>query len=816
MSIRSNHWRLTWPVFGLFLVALASESRAQAESRLFLADDFHRLAEGVALPHGGRYIVKVWAPANQRWELAADPSTLTISSRTETGEPTPRWEVLGSANIKADESIKVVVKTLDAKGISKDQASAGAAARPPVPGALWLSTDPDLDPNRALENIRARLDTVAPSEDPRRTHVRTNGEGANFRAPLRIHDWRERARAVRQQLLVTLGLWPMFPKTPLNPQVFGKIERDGYTVEKVVLETLPGFTLSGNLYRPKGDGGRRPALLCPHGHAALGRVDPDCQHRCIRWAKLGCVVFTYDMVGFNDSKPFGHKFLDDRLRRWGLSLATLQTWNSIRALDWLTARADVDPARIGCTGESGGGTQTFLLTAIDDRIRVAAPVVMVSDSFQGGCACENAAGLRLGTDNVEFAALAAPRPLKLVGATGDWTALTMSRAFPTLRDVYALNGLADRVSADVFDFPHNYNQTSRNAVYAFMGKWLLGINDAARTREGEQKPEPIDDLLTSKGSSPVALNVKTAEEIESDLVAGLGRQIASLAPSANTASWQAARNFLLTSLRIRVGFTNPVPSELLETELRRTTRDGLTIVHSRVGRKASGEQVPVVVLVPAQPNGRATVIATAHGKRGLFTPEGQARPLAKELLAHGQTVVGFDPLFVGESFDPSSPAERRPDTAHFETYNPSLAADQMQDLATVVAWVRERPEIREVNLVGQGRAGVQALLARPRLEGIGRTAIDLREFNAGDGSTAVPAYGDLPGLLQFGGVKAAAALTAPGPLWIYRVDESFERAWPEKAYALADATRSLRIDRDRPSPEVIARWIDEGIAPSGK
>ena len=212
-------------------------------------------------------------------------------------------------------------------------------------------------------------------------------------------------------MLVTLGLWPMFPKAPLNPIITGKLDRDDYTIEKVVLETFPGFTLSGNLYRPANQCGRVPAILCPHGHWEDGRMNPEVQQRCIRWAKLGCIVFMYDMVGYNDSKPFPHVFLNDRLRRWGLSLPTLQTWNSIRALDWLSSLPDVDPARIGCTGESGGGTQTFLLTALDDRVKVSAPVVMVSDTFQGGCVCENAAGLRYGTDNVEFAALCAPRPL---------------------------------------------------------------------------------------------------------------------------------------------------------------------------------------------------------------------------------------------------------------------------------------------------------------------------------------------------------------------------------------------------------------------
>ena len=319
-------------------------------------------------------------------------------------------------------------------------------------------------------------------------------------------------------MLVTLGLWPMFPRTPLKPQVYGKLKRDGYTIEKVVLETFPGFTLSGNLYRPAGATGKIPGILCPHGHWEDGRVNPEVQQRCIRWAKLGCVVFLYDMVGYNDSKPFTHAFLNDRLRHWGLSLPTLQTWNSIRALDWLTSLPDVDVARIGCTGESGGGTQTFLLTALDDRIKVSAPVVMVSDTFQGGCVCENAAGLRHGTDNVEFAALCAPRPLILVGATGDWTTMTMERAYPAIRGVYSLVGSTDRVSAQVFDFPHNYNQTTRNAVYAAMGRWLLGIDDPESTREGKQQPEKPEDLFTFDTGHPAPTDRKTPAQLEAYLI----------------------------------------------------------------------------------------------------------------------------------------------------------------------------------------------------------------------------------------------------------------------------------------------------------
>src|SRR5205807_232135 len=150
------------------------------------------------------------------------------------------------------------------------------------------STDPNADFGPALDLIRGNVAGTDPPADPRRTTIRTENAGADFKAPTSSQAWRDRSRAVREQVLVSLGLWPMFPKTPLNPKVYGKVERDGYTIEKVVLETLPGFTLSGNLYRPTSKVGKVPGVLCPHGHWPDGRVNPEVQARCIRWAKLGC------------------------------------------------------------------------------------------------------------------------------------------------------------------------------------------------------------------------------------------------------------------------------------------------------------------------------------------------------------------------------------------------------------------------------------------------------------------------------------------------------------------------------------------------
>ncbi|MGN6699375.1 MAG: alpha/beta hydrolase family protein, partial [Thermomicrobiales bacterium] len=254
----------------------------------------------------------------------------------------------------------------------------------------------------------------------------------NTAYPLPVFDtlaaWQRRAAELRQHILVSAGLWPLPERGPLRPILSGRLERDGYSVEKIYFESLPGFFVTGNLYRPLGCGGPLPAILNPHGHSRRGRLTNDevfsTPARCITFARQGYVAFTYDMIGYLDSKQLSHRFGGPAEHLWGLSLAGLQLWNSLRAVDFLCALPDVDPARIGCTGESGGGTQTFLLTAVDERIAVAAPVNMVSAHMQGGCLCENPPLLRVATTNVEIAALAAPRPLLLVSATGDWTCNT--------------------------------------------------------------------------------------------------------------------------------------------------------------------------------------------------------------------------------------------------------------------------------------------------------------------------------------------------------------------------------------------------------
>jgi hypothetical protein len=334
-----------------------------------------------------------------------------------------------------------------------------------------------------------------PATDPRLTEIPHTD--SHFSVPVYPSRaaWEKRAAHLRKQILSSSGLLPMPEKTPLNPLIFGKIDRPDYTIEKVLLETMPGYYLGGNLYRPKGKPGPFPAIASPHGHWNYGRLEHtplgSIPARGVNLARQGYVVLTYDMVGYNDTVQTPHAFGGPREQLWSFGPLGLQLWNSIRVLDFLQSLPDVDPNKIGATGASGGGTQTFLLAAVDDRVKFSAPVNMISAIMQGGSPCENAPGLRFDTNNMEIAALMAPRPMLMVSATGDWTKNTLVEEYPTLRQIYRLYNAHDKLDAVQFDFPHNYNKESREAVYKFFAKHVL---NAANPDEFKEKSFPIEPL----------------------------------------------------------------------------------------------------------------------------------------------------------------------------------------------------------------------------------------------------------------------------------------------------------------------------------
>ena len=347
-------------------------------------------------------------------------------------------------------------------------------------------------------------------------------------------------------------------KTPSNAVVHGLVDRDGYTVEKVYFESFPGHFVTGNLYRPKGRSGKLPAVLCPYGHWNNGRFMEEgvkqvrkqitegaerfedggrhpLQARCVQLARMGCIVFHYDMEGYADSRQISIDVAHHLTKRrpemdtpehWGLfsvqsgiarlqNVMGIQTYNSIRALDWLHTLPDVDRDRIAVSRrEAAAARKRFCWRRSIRGVKVAVPAVMVSTAMQGGCTCENCCYLRVGTGNIELAGLIAPRPLCCLAAD-DWTHEIMTKGLPELKKLYGLYGAKDDVMAKaLLQFPHNYNYVSRAVMYPWINKhFKLGLEKPIVEEDFEAADDRRDVGVGQRPSPPAGAAQITSEPL---------------------------------------------------------------------------------------------------------------------------------------------------------------------------------------------------------------------------------------------------------------------------------------------------------------
>jgi dienelactone hydrolase len=530
--------------------------------------------------------------------------------------------------------------------------------------------------------------------------------------------WETRAAHLRKQILSAAGLYPLFDKTPLKPLVFGRLDNKDYTIEKVALETTPGYWLAGNLYRPAGQPGRHPAIASPHGHWSYGRLEnqqlASVPGRAANLARQGYVVFIYDMVGYNDTVQTPHAFGSRQEMLWSFGPLGLQLWNSIRVVDFLTTLPDVDPESIGATGASGGGTQTFLLSAVEDRIKFSAPVNMISGIMQGGSPCENAPGLRIGASNLEIGAMMAPRPMLMVSATGDWTRNTPQSEYPQLKHIWELYDAAERVANVHIDAPHNYNQNSREAVYRFFGKHVLHLPDAETLKERSTKVERLPDMLVWHGRT------LPAGALDHD---GVRDQWIRFSRTQS----ERIRDHAMMRERLALVLAAEWPAEVS------SSRDGARTLLSRAGR---GDRVVTELVGSGQP------------ARVIVHPDGL--DAARRSVQSGETALLVEAFQTGSSKAPRDRSHR-----HFLTFNKSDDAERVQDVLTTLAYVRKQSGSMP-KLTGIGDAAVWAVFAAA----VAPERVELTEkaaFNGTDDEFLKRFF--VPGIQRAGGWQAALSLT---------------------------------------------------------
>lgn len=644
-------------------------------------------------------------------------------------------------------------------------------------GGLWcLASEPHrvFDPPRLPQDARLQLrwhlDHPAPF----------TGEFPSREA------WEKRASQVREQILVSQGLWPMPAKCPLNPVVHGKIDRDDYTIEKVAVTSWPGHYVTGNLYRPKGRSGKLPAVLSPHGHYANGRLMQHgeaevtrnlqsgaesmrenamypLQARCATLARMGCVVFFFDMVGYADSTAIPHRagFNSVECELQLQSAMGLQTWNCIRALDFLVGLPEIDSERIAVTGSSGGGTQTFLLAAIDPRVKLSAPAVMVSMNMQGGCICENASHLRVGTNNVEIAALFAPKPMLLPSAQ-DWTHDIEKRGLPELRQVYRLYGAEDKVQARFFPYPHGYHQPMREYLYHFLNvHFKLGLSEPIK--EKPFLPVPPNDLRVFDKKHPRPADELDAANLSRSMAVASDQQLRDLAKNPDE-----LKKVLRTGLRVMLHDEAPQIGSTLAKQTEVLDKGSYYIWKGTQSRKGEQEEIPTLAIVPRDNKGEAVVWIHPQGKASLFDAQGALTTTARQLLDAKYAIIAPDLFLTGEYHipDKSTAVPWRPQPHHRDIpfagfvfgYNRCVVAEQVRDIHTVVAHLHTRKDVKRVHLVAFGDLATCGLLARASAGDL----VDKAILSFPPSATTPKSFQDtgvLPGLRKYGGPMAFALLS---------------------------------------------------------
>ncbi|WP_436716663.1 acetylxylan esterase [Roseiconus lacunae] len=653
-------------------------------------------------------------------------------------------------------------------------------------------------------------DTVSAQEtspDSKTPPLKTLNDHFPFDVPETVELWQQRREDLRRRVLVANGLWPMPEKTPLKPVIHGRIERDGFVVDRVYFQSLPGHYVSGMLFRPAEGNtlgvidGKRPAVLSPHGHGGRTmKLSDDALKkqletggeifeqsgrypklaRCAHLARMGCVTFIFDMLGYADSQQItyqtAHRHADARPEESNReqpiffsidadlnlqSIMGLQTWNAIRSLDFLASLPEVDEERLGVTGGSGGGTQTILLSAIDPRVKVAFPNGMVSTSMQGGCYCENCNYLRIGTGNVELAALFAPKPQGMTAAD-DWTKAMLDDGFPELKQLYTMLGKPDHViCGDLLKFPHNYNHVTRAIMYPFMAKHL-GLPSNVPLEEQDYQPFSETEMAVYNDQHPAP--DETGVDHERKVLAWWTnenqRALADVVPESSTGEnadqWKRYQDVIGGAWRVIFDRDLPAGSEVNVEQLSERVEQGVRRQHIRVSHPEWKTSVEAIVfrVADADAKPQSLVVNPSHDGMQEKWLLGDTLTAFKENYPRSALVIPFLQAPEREGGNMVQPLidDKRSYSGFTFGYNRPLVVKRCDQLLCVLA-MAQGEVAAPLRLVGQFPASIAAgVIAGDAVDELVLTDSEYRfstveRYQDADFVPGAAKYFDLPGLI---------------------------------------------------------------------
>jgi cephalosporin-C deacetylase-like acetyl esterase len=532
-----------------------------------------------------------------------------------------------------------------------------------------------------------------------------------------------RQKTLREAWAAAIG--PMPERTPLNARIMKRLERPAYRIENVLYESRPGHHVTANLYVPTNGKPPYPAVLVPCGHSNNGKAMEAYQSISILLASNGFVALIYDPIGQgeriqtfgDDGKPAAsgtgeHTLVDIGARLVGRSAAQYRIWDGIRSIDYLCSRPEVDSNRIGCTGNSGGGTLTSYLMATDDRISAAAPscyLTTLEKLFatigpQDGE--QNIPGqVALGIDHADYITMRAPEPTIILAATKDF--FDIGGTWETLREakrLYTILGHGERVDICEAPGPHGYGKYQREAALRWMRRWIMEVDDAPV----EAPPALAKDAelqVTQTGQVVPELKGRTAWDFNLD-------EARRLAPEREKFWRDNPRETCLAEVR-RLAGVRPLTEKPTAKSCGMLNREGYA-VEKLVIERPEEVPVPALLFLPEKREGRlpAVLYLSGRGTAADAAPGGAIEALVKS----GRAVLAIDVRDIGETaaVTPKAYWSKEYPIAYLALHlNRPLIGQRVEDTLAALEVLAARPEIDagKITITGIEAGGPIALHA---------------------------------------------------------------------------------------------------------